>query len=703
MAITLGDIFIRIIPDDSKLDSGLRGAEQKAQGWAGKVGGFLSNAASFAVGGLIERGIGAITSNIGGLASQMINSNAAFEQYETRFSTLLGSTSAAQARMAELAQFGAQTPFDLPGVVEADIVLQGFGLHSTEAMRKFGYSGQQIRTIAGDVASGTGADFKEMALLIGKFSAGSTGEAIMRMQELGITNREEMTKMGLQFDKSGQLLSPLPQAMNVVLQLMEKKYGGLMEAQSKTFEGMMSNLRDWSGNALRVIGKPVFELMKDKLKGLLEFLSSPAVMKAIDTFAGILANGIGVAVDWISKTAWPALMVIVNWVGTTGWPMLQGIIGWISSVAAPIFQSIVGTIEGLITSAGGLVEAFKKGGLAGLFAELGVQLEGPGGLGERIKMIIENLPGRIADLAVEYGPKIGQMLADMLFGDKSSYAQGWEQMLREVFSGKTSVIDIAWGDYLPIGPALEAGANLAAAVVQGIITSNVWEMGVLGTLTEKLNAWVNDPGTQQSAGEVGGSLGQLVGQAIMGGIGLGITSGASGNISTKIGEIFTNLMGSISGIRESGVQFAQEFLLGLIGAILGKDIAEKIGPQFRSAFTAMANALAPDFYKIGTDIIAGIAKGIKDAGGDLMKAASKVGEDLVQAFRDAISSHSPSVKFMEIGADIMAGLQIGLNQNPAVIPAPRVDSRSFNLTINTSAGAEPLLGDFAAMQAMIGA
>ena len=57
-----------------------------------------------------------------------------------------------------------------------------------------------------------------------------------RMAELGITSRDELTKMGLEFSKSGQLLTPLPQAMQTVLQLMKTKYGGLMDAQSSTFK-----------------------------------------------------------------------------------------------------------------------------------------------------------------------------------------------------------------------------------------------------------------------------------------------------------------------------------------------------------------------------------------------------------------------------------------------------------------------------------
>jgi phage-related protein len=289
------------------------------------VGGFFRDAFAFATGGIITKAIGAVTGSFGALKDGMIGGNAAFEDYNTRFTTMLGSATAAKQRMAELADFGAKTPFELPQVVDADIVLQGFGLHSLEAAKKFGYTGEQIRTIAGDVASGTGQDFKEMSLLIGKFSSGATGEAIARMQELGITSRDELTKLGLSFSKSGQLTSPLPQAMNTVLTLMKRKYGGLMDAQSSTFNGMLSNLQDWIAGTLRTIGQPIFEVLKDKLAVVVEFLSKPETQAAVNEFAAALANGVGVAMDFIANTAIPALM--------QGWTNLQPTIATVSAIA----------------------------------------------------------------------------------------------------------------------------------------------------------------------------------------------------------------------------------------------------------------------------------------------------------------------------------------------------------------------------------
>lgn len=325
----------------------LRGDDQGASGVlgdvAGKVGGLggvLQSAAGFAVGDLLVSGIGTVTGAMGGLFSEMVGGNAAFEQYETQFAVMLGSTEAAKERIADLAAFGASTPFELPGVVEADRILQGFGLHSEESAAQFGFSGEQIRTIAGDVASGTGSSFQEMAGLIGRFSAGATGEAISRMQELGITNRNELSNMGLEFSNSGQLLSPLPEAMSTVLQLMQEKYGGMMQAQSGTFSGMMSNLSDWKSATLRTLGEPIFEVLKDKLGDTLSFLSSPAVTTAVSGFATTLASGIGVAVDWFNTTGLPALQTFFGWLTGTGVPAIQQFVQPIISSALPVLQQL---------------------------------------------------------------------------------------------------------------------------------------------------------------------------------------------------------------------------------------------------------------------------------------------------------------------------------------------------------------------------
>ncbi|MCI0363691.1 MAG: hypothetical protein L0219_07390 [Phycisphaerales bacterium] len=278
-------------------------AQDRASTVLSVVGGGVQSMGRLVLDGLalIGAGVGAAAAGLGAFAVSAISSNSAFEQYETQFATLLGSTEAAQQRMAELARFGATTPFDLPGVVEANRILTGFGLTSEDVADRFGFSADEIMTIAGDVASGTGSSFQDMALLFGKFSAGATGEVIARFQEMGIMTREQMAAMGIEFSKSGEMMTPLPEAMEIVLGMMEEKYGGLMDAQSQTFEGMMSNIRDWVSGTIREVGRPIFDKAKEGLARLLEFLSSEFVAKSLEAFAKFASEGVEQAIAVIEE------------------------------------------------------------------------------------------------------------------------------------------------------------------------------------------------------------------------------------------------------------------------------------------------------------------------------------------------------------------------------------------------------------------
>ncbi|KPV54676.1 hypothetical protein SE17_02295 [Kouleothrix aurantiaca] len=308
--------------DASGFQSGLNKVESESKSFGSRAGGFLSNAFSFATGGAILNGVSAIGSSIKGVAGAMLAGNGEFERYNNQFTTLLGSSEAAKQRMAELAQFGAETPFELPDVVKADQILTNFGLHAENAKDRFGFSAGEIQRIAGDAASGVGIGFDEMSTYLGKFSAGSTGEVISRFQELGIVTKQQLTEMGLSFDKGGALIinsqAEMDKATGILMNAMKNKYGGLMDKQSKTFEGMLSNLQDWKDGTIRTLGAPIFEVVKDKLAVFLEFLNKPETKKTIEKIAGVIANGLGKAIDWLANTGIPGMIA--------GWKALQPVV-----------------------------------------------------------------------------------------------------------------------------------------------------------------------------------------------------------------------------------------------------------------------------------------------------------------------------------------------------------------------------------------
>jgi len=240
-----------------------------------------------------------VSRTIEALGAGLIGGNKEFEQYEVGFKVLLGNAELAQQRMQELADFNQKTPFELPGVVESDRILQGFGLHAAAVTAHFRKMDIDVRAVTADVAAGAKTDMQRIATDIGRFSSGATGEAIEDFQRMGVLTREQLKGMGVEFNKSNQLVSPLPEALDAVLIALKEKYGGMADEQSKTLGGMESNLADWKDNTLRLLGEPIFDKVKEGLQLLLDVLGSAEAKSATAEFAESIKLVIQVLGDFL--------------------------------------------------------------------------------------------------------------------------------------------------------------------------------------------------------------------------------------------------------------------------------------------------------------------------------------------------------------------------------------------------------------------
>lgn len=73
--------------------------------------------------------------------------------------------------------------------------------------------------------------------------------------------------------------------------------------------------------------------------------------------------------------------------------------------------------------------------------------------------------------------------------------------------------------------------------------------------------------------------------------------------------------------------------------------------------------VVPQFLSIGGDIVQGLLDGITGAWGGLTSTVEGLWQSLPQGLRDFIEGNSPSLVFAEIGADIVAGLALGIITN----------------------------------------
>ena len=193
--------------------------------------------AAFGAGGLL------VGRNLVGAAGQM-------ERFQAQFTVLTGSAEKAKLRIAELTKFAAKTPFDLPGVIQADRLVQAFNLD-------LGGLDKTLRTF-GDAAAAMGVPLDQVIRVMAKLKAGMFDMA--ETAPLGIT-RDKLRELGIEFSKAGEVMNR-EDLWPAAIKLMER-FGGTMEKQSKTLEGKLSNLRDAMFQTSAELGTRLLPMMKE--------------------------------------------------------------------------------------------------------------------------------------------------------------------------------------------------------------------------------------------------------------------------------------------------------------------------------------------------------------------------------------------------------------------------------------------------------
>ena len=239
-------LFSRIGSGGATAFSGLTSASKAA---------FASISSSMALLG-VGGGLGGLGAGIA-LTMKSVSSAANIESLETSFAPLLGGADKAQARIKELAQFAADTPFEMPEVAKASRVL--------EVLTKGALSTGQGLRMVGDVAATTQQPFEELALHIGRLYDGlqsgrPVGEALARLQELGVISGDVRSRIE-ELQKSGAAGNEVWQVAAGAL----GRFSGAMDAQSRTWNGKLSTFKDNVSMAMAEFGKPIMDALKPYL------------------------------------------------------------------------------------------------------------------------------------------------------------------------------------------------------------------------------------------------------------------------------------------------------------------------------------------------------------------------------------------------------------------------------------------------------
>lgn len=255
-----------------------------------------------------------------------------FESLTVQFSVLMGSMDKAKARMAELADFAAKTPFSMEDAVVASRQLHVFSngaLGATGSLK-----------LIGDAAAAVGGDMKEVSFWVGRaysmIKGGQPfGEAAMRLQEMGIITPEVRTKM-----EELQAAGASNAEVWAVLEARLGTFSGGMEQLAKSGNGLISTLNDNWTAAIRTFGQAFVDTSKD------------GIMTLSDALDKLVSDG--------TINVWAARAV-------KALEMVKTAAGWTASAVKFIYDKsglsdVVGTVRGVSRAAGALAGG---GGISG--------------------------------------------------------------------------------------------------------------------------------------------------------------------------------------------------------------------------------------------------------------------------------------------------------------------------------------------------
>lgn len=189
-----------------------------------------------------------------------------FQQLEIAFNTMLGSKAQADALMSQLIKTAATTPFNMGDIANSAKQLLAYGVEAEKVNETL------IRL--GDIAAGLSIPINDLAYLYGTTMV----QGRLYTQDLnqflgrGIPLTAELAnQFGVTESKVKTLVTEgkvgFPEVEKAIISLTSEggKFGGLMEAQSKSITGQISNLEDSIEQMFNEIGKSSEGVISDSI------------------------------------------------------------------------------------------------------------------------------------------------------------------------------------------------------------------------------------------------------------------------------------------------------------------------------------------------------------------------------------------------------------------------------------------------------
>lgn len=235
------------------------------------------------------------------LAKDALGFNNQMELIKVGFTTMLGSASAATAKIKELQTFAAKTQFNF-----------GESAKAAQTLLAMGISGQRLIPImraVGNAVSAAGGgtpQFLGALMAIGKIQSSGVLSSV-RLNQLAARGipaakilREQLGLTAKQMQNIGREKIPAERAINALVTGFNRKFAGSLDKGSQTTPGKISNAEDAIERAKTLIGSDIAGDVGKAAVAVTHLIEkfeklSPTIRKAIVYGAGIATIGVGVA------------------------------------------------------------------------------------------------------------------------------------------------------------------------------------------------------------------------------------------------------------------------------------------------------------------------------------------------------------------------------------------------------------------------
>ena len=189
-------------------------------------------------------------------ASKVMDVRGQFQQLEVAFETMLGNAEDANRLMTQLVKTAAVTPFDLQGVANGAKQLLAYGIQADDV--------NETLVRLGDIAAGLSMPLNDLVYLYGTTMVQGRMFTmdLRQFQGRGIPIADELAKQfGVAKEKVGELVTAgkvgSEEMKKAIISMTSEggKFAGLMEKQSHTITGQISNIEDAIDNMFNEIGK----------------------------------------------------------------------------------------------------------------------------------------------------------------------------------------------------------------------------------------------------------------------------------------------------------------------------------------------------------------------------------------------------------------------------------------------------------------